>query len=127
MVFEVELGDLFDHVVVGVGCKHDHAIVAVSDFLSIKLHIVVIFIARSEPVRIVRRVSIAAIVIVLRLLVFLGWLRVGRCNLLVVRGERKFLSGFFRSGRLTFLGISCCLPLGGNHGSLLSDNGLRNA
>ena len=127
MVLEVELGNLFDHVVVGVGCKHYHSIVAESDLLGVKFAVIVILITGSEPVGVVRRVSVAAIIVVVRLLLLLRRL-IGSHDLLVVRGQRElFIHRLLRSGRMTLLSSACWVPLRGDHRSLLLDNGLRNA
>ena len=53
MVLKCELGNFFDHIVVGVHSEHYHAISSVCNLLSTQLAILVIFITRSEPVRVI--------------------------------------------------------------------------
>lgn len=51
MVLEVELGNLLDHVVVGVLCIHDHTLFFICNIICVEL--LFVFIARREPVRVV--------------------------------------------------------------------------
>ena len=53
MVLKCKLGDFFDHIVVGVHGEHDHAVSSVCDLLSTQLPILIIFVTRCEPVRVI--------------------------------------------------------------------------
>lgn len=87
MVLKVELCSFFNHVVVGVEGIHDQAIGFVGDVLSILLPIFVILVTRSEPVRVVRGVSVASIVIIFTLTSWFSVFSGHLCNLLVIGGQ----------------------------------------
>lgn len=65
MELKVELRYFFDHVVVSVSCVHNKAIVAVSNLLWVLLTLLIVFVTRCEPIRVVRGISVTAIIIVI--------------------------------------------------------------
>ena len=50
---ELELGHLLDNVVVGVLGVHNHAVGAEGDLLRVRVPFFLVFVARSEPVRVI--------------------------------------------------------------------------
>ena len=64
MVLELELGHFLDNIVVGMLRIHYQPICTNSYLLRRQLILIIVFIARREPVRVVRRIAVAAVVIV---------------------------------------------------------------
>ena len=92
VVLKVELGNFLDHIIVGMLCKHDHALLPPRYLLGIELILLVLVTAR-EPVRVVGRIPVAAVipvVVLLRAGLFLILLVTRSCHdLLVVRLQRE--------------------------------------
>ena len=64
MVLELELGHFLDNIVVSMLRIHYQPIRTNSYLLRRQLILIIVFIARREPVRVVRRIAVAAVVIV---------------------------------------------------------------
>ena len=63
VILKVEFSDFLDHVVMSVQRIHHHTISLESDLLRSQIILIVIFITGSEPIRVVRRISIARVII----------------------------------------------------------------
>lgn len=61
---KVELGDLFDHIIVRVLGEHDEAVRAVGDVLRVQFTLFLFFVTRREPIRVVRCVVSAGVELV---------------------------------------------------------------
>ena len=63
MILKVEFGNFFDYIVMSPQRVHHHTICLEGDLLRSQVILIVIFITRSEPIRIVRRIGIAGVIV----------------------------------------------------------------
>jgi len=89
MVLKVELGNLFDDVVVCVFGVHRQAICSPLYLVGIQLVFIVVLVAGCEPVFVVRWVPLAAIITVFIFRLFHFFWGCRRSNLLVIGLQRE--------------------------------------